>query len=458
MTFPQFANSVQMQIILAGLSLISSGIYNWTAFHFAQAFYAKDIEFEKKSKHIIVVSSLVYVGTIYGVFILQNFNCFDKQTELELIIPNPLLCIMVYIVMITMCNLHRGKLINILRHSYLYSLCISTLSLLTTRLFVKQDESYSFFSNAVVVILFIPICMIIYKVGMHFVKRHNFKINIPNSMPEYEKSNILWTFVVLLSAYAMIIFVLSDINDSIPEHLAVCACLALMLLCDMIVTYNTALKYEIENKNIYITGLMHTADNYLQFKTEFQSILKGYDNHIQKEDFAALAQYHQNLIEPTKLRVQEVNVAQKMPQNPPFVSVVLSKMEYANQMNVNFFIGDICSLEKMHMEEFDLSRMLSNLLNNAIEAAALSDKRTVKLSVTEKNPRCKVIKLYNSTASDVDLDTITDYGVSTKGNHMGVGLTQVKNIVGKYPNCLINFEYSKNVFEVKIELSYPVIS
>lgn len=458
MTFPQFANSTYMQIILAGLSLISSGVFNWTAFNFVQSFYKKDVEFEKKTNLLVAVSTILYVGSIYGAYAFDSFVCFDEATRLKLLIPSPILCVVVYIIMKSSGNLHRSKLINILRHSYLYSLCLATISLFISYQFVPRGPSYNYFINGVAVVLFIPLCLLIYVTAKYLIKYYNFEICIPNSMPENNKHDFLWSSIVALCGYVLTIHILAKTGGSLLAHIMVCVCLVLLLTCDMLMTYNNAVKYELENKNLYITSLMHTADNYLQFKTDFQNILEGYNSYIQSEDLEALAQYHQSLIEPTKLQVQSVSVAQKMPQNPSFVAVLLSKIDYAHQMNVNLFIGEMCSLENMHMEEFDLSRMLGNLLNNAIEAAALSTEREVYFSVGKKNARCKVIKLSNTTVGDVDLDNIVNYGVSTKGNHMGVGLTQVKNIAEKYPNCILNFEYSNNNFEVQIELSYAVVN
>lgn len=455
MTGLDFMYAPQLQSLLFILSIISASVHNRTSIRLVQTFYGDVLESKKKLNYLIIVCVVLYVGSIYGAYALNGFQTFELWMESILLIPNPLLFIAAYGIMNKFFRFPGYKLAIILRHAYLYSLAIATISTILSRIFIPKARDQNYMAQAVAILVLIALCLLLYQIISRLIKHYKPQIQLPSSL--YIDKKILLTHSILESVlvYILTTYMLQAFYKSIFGHLLVLLCLILALACDIILTCKSALSSELREKDLTIGNLMRTVDDYSQLKHNFETILKTYDTHLENGDLEAITRYHESLMGKTISTVQSINMAQKMAQNPALVSLLLKKTDYAYHMNVNFLIPRLCSLEDMNMEDLDLGRLLSNLLNNAIEAAAVSAPHKVIFSILQKQANCKLITISNSISEDIDIDTITRPGMTTKENHMGVGLTQVQNIISRYDNCHLNISCRNKEFYVYLELRKP---
>ena len=106
----------------------------------------------------------------------------------------------------------------------------------------------------------------------------------------------------------------------------------------------------------------------------------------------------------------------------------------------------------MPLDDSELTVVLSNLLNNAIEAASKSEKKVIEIS-TEYYEGKYIIEVSNSVdnLTKIMVADISKIRFSTKGTGRGYGLYNVKNIVEKYKGK-VNMSLEEDIFNVLIEI------
>lgn len=123
----------------------------------------------------------------------------------------------------------------------------------------------------------------------------------------------------------------------------------------------------------------------------------------------------------------------------------------------------LCESKKIHIyfdtktanlafiEPPDLTALLNNLLDNAVEAAELSSEKEILVKLFTKNNSMQVIKIVNSCNTEPNAKNNNLLTIKTDKNLHGLGLKSVKKIVNKY-NGSFEWEYKKddNLFEICI--------
>ena len=105
------------------------------------------------------------------------------------------------------------------------------------------------------------------------------------------------------------------------------------------------------------------------------------------------------------------------------------------------------------MDIIDLSRILGIILDNAIEASLESDDKRVNIAFINKNSSV-IIVLINTFKGDIPLlSKLFKEGFSTKGENRGFGLSNLKDIIGKYMNISLDTYIENNEFYQEITIN-----
>lgn len=138
-------------------------------------------------------------------------------------------------------------------------------------------------------------------------------------------------------------------------------------------------------------------------------------------------------------------------------AIVYSKMCEADGNGISFKHDIKSNLNSSSLKDDELVVILTNLLNNAIEAAKQSKEKFIELSINEemKNEVMKyTIKVKNS-AKDLQNTSISDMvkkGYSTKGVSRGYGLSNIKGIVNKHKGNIIFNVVNDQCLEVEVQI------
>lgn len=115
-------------------------------------------------------------------------------------------------------------------------------------------------------------------------------------------------------------------------------------------------------------------------------------------------------------------------------AILYSKLVECEQhgIKLNYFIDS--NIEESCLDESEITIILSNLLNNAIEATKNSLKKeiTIRINKSEKNKIEVINSICGLDISNEEIDGFFKKGFSSKGKGRGYGLYNVKKIVKKY--------------------------
>lgn len=132
--------------------------------------------------------------------------------------------------------------------------------------------------------------------------------------------------------------------------------------------------------------------------------------------------------------------------------IINDKIAIAEVMNIEFKV-DIEFSYIDFISDLDITAIFSNLLDNAFEACEdlPDDERKVWLAVTRHN--YFLLVCMENTFKNVEIDGKNRYK-STKSNHQGIGLTNVKNAIQKYDGNLKTYT-EDGVFKTEILIQIP---
>lgn len=208
---------------------------------------------------------------------------------------------------------------------------------------------------------------------------------------------------------------------------------------------------EIENLRLYTEMLENKVVESRKFRHDSKNLMAAIMGYIDSEDYKGLQEFYKNEIlqELHNLDTADDISYMNYIKNPALKGLVLSKMLQAQKQGLQFKINLLQDVEDMHMKNVDFCRITGILLDNAIEAAILSNEKIVNFGIIEDSEEIYVI-VSNSYVEKPEISQIYTEGYSTKGNNRGMGLNILKSIINNYSNVLSNTLIKDNVFMQEI--------
>lgn len=151
------------------------------------------------------------------------------------------------------------------------------------------------------------------------------------------------------------------------------------------------------------------------------------------------------------LHEQLSEAGQKIYCGNPLIDAILSeKSRIAYEQNIAYHVFVEPGFTMMEMKPIDLISLISNLIDNAIEAAAKCKNGYVDIKMFQANDGSIVIMKFknNYTENPVEYGGRFQTGKENPSMH-GIGLKQVCQLVEQYEGY-INILYEDNIFEVTI--------
>lgn len=212
-------------------------------------------------------------------------------------------------------------------------------------------------------------------------------------------------------------------------------------------TLNEKKKSEIKTSfNPLINDLMGKLKaNEHEYKNHLNTIWSIAQVTTPEEMKAKLQEYISNIVDDTEEFSMLLNV-----ENTIIKAVLYNKGQRAEKLGVQYTYNIKSNFKDISLDNSELTVILSNLLNNAIEATSMIKKKELEVILEEDN-RYYIINVKNRTEGlkGEDLSNIFKMGYSTKGEGRGYGLYNVKNIVDKYRGK-IQLSLEEDIMNIKI--------
>ncbi|RXZ80175.1 GHKL domain-containing protein [Paenibacillaceae bacterium] len=220
--------------------------------------------------------------------------------------------------------------------------------------------------------------------------------------------------------------------------------------------YNHIHKREIEKSKSeqlvqikdYATQLEKIYDEFRGFRHDYANILLTLEDGIYREDWDQVKQVYEQTVKPAgqlmrkneysfvKLRNLHVSEAK---------SILAAKILMAQQMNIDVTLEIEEPIHLIQMELISFTRILSILLDNAIEAASKTEESKIWIVLLE-DPIIQLIKIENSSGEEVSLRRLGERGYSSKGKGRGLGLYNVQQILKENNFASLETETQSNLF------------
>ncbi len=400
-----------------------------------------------------LVSVVFQTLMVYVPYVLSGFTGLGAMLP-YLTTPNPLFALLAYVLGIRILKISKYRLVHLVSVFYLFCLVLVCLSrAISFAFFVQTGGPHNYMLDAASVLCSASLSMVIYLAAIHLMRRKNAAVRIADSFvtKSLVKANLYMLLIVCLAYIAAVLPQVVRPNDPFAMFVT-----SLELSLSLVISIlHISAKYQqmsLQNKEIHIQALRDAVERFRGIKHDFYNVLHTYSGYISLANMEDLKAYHEQLLSATVSAGEHMDALKKVDRHPAFAALLAIKREYAEHQNVHFRIAVIGSLENLYIEEIDMCRVVANLLDNAVEAAAESRRRRVGTLIETKRNGNILIVITNSIQSTVDMRRIADPGFTTKENHSGLGIGQVRKIVNKYPNCSMQFNSTDEEFSVYLEI------
>lgn len=177
------------------------------------------------------------------------------------------------------------------------------------------------------------------------------------------------------------------------------------------------------------------------FRHDYTNVLVSLNESIKAKDIDSVEKVYHSVLENTDKKFYQgkydiANLSNL--QNDAIKSIVSTKLLKANNMGVDISVEIPEVISSPNIEILDFITILSIFLDNAIEASVLAKKPSLTLAYFEDRGQ-QLLVIENSTKiSKINTKTIFKRGFSSKGDNRGIGLANVKEILDKYDNVILN--------------------
>ena len=121
-------------------------------------------------------------------------------------------------------------------------------------------------------------------------------------------------------------------------------------------------------------------------------------------------------------------------------SLIAQSIVYARNNDVEFTLEVKDIITRLSIDLLDLVRIMSVLLNNAVEGAAESYLKQMEVAVIKMDLETVIVIQNSCKITMIPSEDLFELGFSTKGRNRGIGLKNVKEILDQYENIILETE------------------
>lgn len=205
----------------------------------------------------------------------------------------------------------------------------------------------------------------------------------------------------------------------------------------------------------YIEELEKIHDEFISFRHDYLNVLQTLDEGVRDQNMELIKKVYTDVVAPTseQLKLREYDLLKLSRILIPEVKSVLGvKMMTAYQHNLDVTIDIPETVQTIKMSIFEFVRIITILLDNAIEEAVVSEDRFIHLALFDTPDIQYLIVRNSSRIIGADLPKLFAKHVTRKERGRGVGLHSLKRIVEKTPHATLETSVSKHLFSQQLLL------
>lgn len=199
----------------------------------------------------------------------------------------------------------------------------------------------------------------------------------------------------------------------------------------------------------YVDKLEVMHDELASFRHDYINVLFTLDEGVRTRDIKQIEEIYYKVITPTSKLInnRELDLVKLSQVNILEVKSLLSvKLIDAQQRGIQVMIDIPKPVEKIAMPMIDFIRIISILVDNAIEATINTEAKVFQLAFFEVKENQYFIVRNSSEQKMVDLEEIYEKSYSSKEGNLGYGLHSLKRMVDKATNVTLETSLKDSLF------------
>ena len=275
--------------------------------------------------------------------------------------------------------------------------------------------------------------------------------------PFFKKVIVAFVFLHTLSFVSDIVSTVRHLN-SFGSILSTIVFICLLLIFFAMNSYKVQIEKEIalkqkkfEQKHLqtYTDEIVKLYNEIRGFRHDYAGMLVSMQMAIDSEDLQEIDRvYNEVLVKANqKLRSEKYTYFDlNNLEDSALRSLIAQSIVYARNNDVEFTLEVKDVITRLSMDLLDLVRIMSILLNNAVEGAADSYLKQMEVAVIKMDFETVIVIQNSCKITMTPSEDLFALGFSTKGRNRGLGLNNVKEILDKYDNIILETEMEDNTF------------
>lgn len=212
---------------------------------------------------------------------------------------------------------------------------------------------------------------------------------------------------------------------------------------------------QIESISKYSNHIESLYKEVRSFRHDYTNILVSLNESIKKRDIDGVERIYNAVLKESDKSFynSQYDIAKLVHlKNLAMKSVVSAKLIEAQNRGIDVSVEIAEPIGTPQIDLVDFITILSVFLDNAIEAAVNAESPRISFTYFQENEN-KILVIYNTTADyKIPTKNIFQYGVSTKGEGRGIGLSNVKQILSKYPKVTLETKSIDHEFTHELKM------
>ncbi|MEX0136893.1 GHKL domain-containing protein [Bacillus nitratireducens] len=199
----------------------------------------------------------------------------------------------------------------------------------------------------------------------------------------------------------------------------------------------------------YVEKLEDMHDELASFRHDYMNVLLSLEEGIRTKNVKEIEQVYYDIIAPTLKTINdhELDIAKLSRVYIPEVrSVLRAKVGTAQHQQIKVMLDIPENIESVSMTIISFIRIISVLVDNAIEEAMHSEEKILQIAFFEMDSRQYFIVRNSSKSEAIDLQKIYEKNHSSKEGARGYGLFSLKRIMNKTNNATLETTYVSPYF------------